>query len=135
MAVNVKVFDLPADAVFSVLCDPTAYPSFVVGTRTVHRFDPGWPDVGSVLHHTQGVWPVIVRGRTVVVAAEAARRLVLWAKLGRVGTHHVSFTLTPFDGGTRVEVDEHPIDGLSASGRPSTRLRRMDRCPTQRTNG
>ena len=68
-----------------------------------------------MLHHTQGVGPVIVSGRTVVVAAEARRRLVLRAKLGRVGTHYVSFTLTPVDGGTRVEVDEHPISGLSAA--------------------
>ncbi len=115
MAVNAAVLHAPPDAVFSVLCDPSAYPSFVVGTRTVRRFDPRWPAVGSVLHHTQGVGPFVVRGQTSVVQAEAGRRLVLRAKLGRIGTHQVSFTLTPVDRGTRVEVDEHPIEGPSAA--------------------
>lgn len=115
MAVTAAVLDVPAEAVFAVLSDPGAYAYFVVGTRTTRRFDPGWPAVGSALHHSQGVGPLVLRDQTCVVEVEPGRRLVLRAQLGPIGVHRVSFTLAPVGSRTRVEVDEHPIDGPAAA--------------------
>ncbi len=115
MAVTAAVLDVPPEAVFAVLSDPGAYPSFVVGTRTTRRFDPGWPAVRSTLDHSQGVGPLVIRDQTCVLELEAGRLLVLRAQLGPVGVHRVSFALTPAGSGTRVEVDEHAIEGPAAA--------------------
>ena len=115
MAANAAVVGADADAVFEVLCRPDTYPRFIVGTRSVHRFDSSWPEIGSVVHHSQGVGPFVVRGRTFVTEVESGRLLVLRAELGRLGVHRLHFALAPVAGGTKVEVEEHPIEGLSAT--------------------
>ncbi|HEV2758100.1 MAG TPA: SRPBCC family protein [Acidimicrobiales bacterium] len=115
MAANAAVLEAPSRAVFATLSDPGAYPSFVVGTRSTRRFDPSWPEVGSVLHHSQGMGPLVVRSHTEVIEVEQDRLLVLRAHLGPLGVHHVRFSLTPAGAGTRVEIDEHAIEGASAA--------------------
>jgi uncharacterized protein YndB with AHSA1/START domain len=115
MATDEAVFDVPPDAVFAGLSDPGASASFVVGARRVRHFDPSWPDVGSALHHSLGGGPLVLRYRTEVVEVEPGRRLVLRAQVRPFGVNHVTFVLTPVDGGTRVRVEEHPVEGPAAA--------------------
>jgi len=115
MAVNTATVDAPPEMVFSVLADPASYASFVVGTKTIRRFDPRYPDVGSEFHHTLGVGPVpIVWDLSRVEEVEEGRRLVLRAQMRPLAVNRVAFSLRPVEGGTEVEVEEYPIEGPAA---------------------
>ncbi|MDP9389626.1 MAG: SRPBCC family protein [Actinomycetota bacterium] len=111
MAVNRAILTAPPGAVFAVLSDPGTYADFVVGTKRIRRFEPTWPEVGSVFHHTLGVGPFILRDLTRVVEVEEGRRLVLRAHMGPLCVNRVAFSLHPAGQGTEVEVEEHAVDG------------------------
>ena len=49
----------PAD-VFAVLADGWLYPSWVVGASRVRGVDGTWPQPGSRIHHSVGVWPLLI---------------------------------------------------------------------------
>ena len=114
MAVNRAVIAAPPEAVFAVLSDPAAFGAFVVGSKHVRRFDPSWPDRGSVFHHSLGVGPLVLRDLTRVEEVEEHRRLVLRAQMRPFSVNRVAFTLRPVDAGTEVEVEEYAIEGPAA---------------------
>ena len=115
MAVNTATIDAPPEAVFSVLSDPASYAAFVVGTRTIRRFDPRFPEQGSEFHHTLSVGPVpIVWDLSRVEEVADGRRLVLRAQMRPFAVNRVAFTRRPAAGGTEVEVEEYPIEGPAA---------------------
>lgn len=115
MALNTIVVAAPPHAVFAVLADPAAYGAFVVGSKHVRRFEPTWPEVGSVIHHTLGVGPFALRDLTRVEEVEEGRRLVLRAQMRPLSVNLVAFTLRPADEGCEVEVEEYAIEGPVAS--------------------
>ena len=102
------------DTVFAVLSDPRKYAYFVVGTRKVRRFDPGYPEQGAAFHHTLGVGPVVLRDLTRVEEVSEEQHLVLRAQMNVLGVNRVAFSLSDGAGGTEVEVEEHPIEGFVA---------------------
>ena len=111
MAVNTIVVAAPPEALFAVLADPAAYGAFVVGSKHGRRFDPTWPERGSVFHHTLGVAPFVLRDLTRVEEVEDGRRLVLRAQMRPFSVNRVAFTLRPSGEGTEVEVEEYAIKG------------------------
>ena len=115
MAVNTTVVHAPPEAVFAVLSDPAAFGAFVVGSKHVRRFDPTWPERGSVFHHTLGVGPFILRDLTRVEEVEEDRRLVLRAQMRPFSVNRVAFMLRPVAEGTEVEVEEYAIEGPVAA--------------------
>ena len=115
VARNTAMVVAPPDAVFSVLSDPPRYASFVVGTKRIRRFEPLWPAVGSVLHHTLGVGPFLLPDLTRVVEVEEGQRLVLRAQMRPFAVNRVAFGLRPLEGGTEVEVEEHAVEGPAAA--------------------
>ena len=115
MAVNRAVIAAPPEAVFAVLSDPAAFGAFVVGSKHVRRFDPSWPDRGSVFHHSLGVGPLVLRDLTRVEEVEENRRLVLRAQMRPFSVNRVAFTLRPAEEGTEVEVEEHAVEGPVAA--------------------
>ena len=100
--------DAPPEAVFAVLADPRSYQDWVVGSRTIRAADPGWPQLGTVFHHTVGVGPFTIRDHTQVIDVEPPRRLVLRAHARPLGTGLVRLTIHPEDGGSRIEMVEGP---------------------------
>ena len=115
MAVNTATIAAPPEIVFSVLADPASYAAFVVGTRTIRRFDPRFPEPGSELHHTLGVGPVpVIWDLSRVEEVAEGRRLVLRAQMRPLAVNRVAFSLRPAGGGTDVEVEEYPIGGPAA---------------------
>ena len=111
MSVNRTVVEASPDAVMAVLSDPRAYGDFVVGSKYVRRFDPTWPDVDSVFHHTLGVGPFILRDLTQVTEGDGEHRLVLRAQMRPLAVNRVAFTVRPTPTGTEVEVEERAIEG------------------------
>jgi uncharacterized protein YndB with AHSA1/START domain len=104
---------VPPTAVWAALADPRGYAYWVVGSKAVRDADPGFPAPGSRFHHTIGVGPLTVRDHTEVIEAEPPRRLRLRAKGRPLGTATVILRLIPVDGGTNVEIVEHPDGAYS----------------------
>jgi hypothetical protein len=111
MAVVARVIGTPPDAVAAVLADPRSYDGVVVGSKRIRWFDARWPEPGTHFHHSVGFGILHIRDRTTVVRDELPSRLVLAAGMGPLGKAEVDFTLTPTDGGTRVEMREEPVSG------------------------
>jgi uncharacterized protein YndB with AHSA1/START domain len=80
--------------VFAVLSDGWLYPSWVVGASRIRDVDPNWPEVGSRLHHSFGVWPVVVDDTTQVLECDPEHRLVLQARGWPAGEATVTLRLS-----------------------------------------
>src|SRR5687767_3747833 len=97
---------VPPERVFDVLSTPLSYADWVVGSRSVERWDPDFPKPGTKFHHTQGRWPVVIADETVVESSEPPHHLVLLAKARPVLIARVILDLQPEAGGTRVTMEE-----------------------------
>ena len=104
----------PTDAVWAVLADGWLYSSWVVGTARVRSVDLDWPAVGSRLHHSFGIWPLLIDDKTVVVDAEPGERLELTAHGWPAGEAEVRLDLVPADAGCLVRLTEDAVSGPGA---------------------
>jgi hypothetical protein len=111
MATVARVIGAPPDAVAAVLADPRSYDGVVVGSKRIRWFDARWPEPGTHFHHSVGFGILHIRDRTSVVQDDLPSRLLLAAGMGPLGKAEVDFTLTPTNGGTRVEMREEPVSG------------------------
>ena len=114
MTENQRTIHASPDAVWQVLSDGWLYPVWVVGATRMRDVDATWPATGSRLHHSAGVWPVIVNDETRVEAAEPQRRLQLRAKGWPLGEADVVIELEPVGEQTVVRIRE---DAASGPGR------------------
>ena len=90
-----KVVAAPADVVWSVLADGWQYATWVVGASRIRDVDRNWPAEGSRIHHSVGLWPLLIDDSTDVLRSEPERELVLKARGWPIGEAHISITLTP----------------------------------------
>jgi uncharacterized protein YndB with AHSA1/START domain len=111
VSVNEKTINATPERVWEVLSDGWLYPLFVVGASRMRDVDESWPEVGSKLHHSVGVWPGLIDDNTEVLAAEPERSLRLRAKGWPMGEAEVVFELEAAAGGTRVTIFEKPVRG------------------------
>jgi uncharacterized protein YndB with AHSA1/START domain len=96
----------PVEAVFAVLADGWAYASWVVGASTIRGVDDGWPQPGARIHHSIGVWPMLIDDTTGVLEVSPPHRLVLQARAWPAGEATVSLELTPDGDGCLVRMAE-----------------------------
>lgn len=113
MARNETHVDAPPAAVWAVLADPSSYGDWVVGSKLIRGADPGFPAVGTKLHHTVGFGPFSLDDETEVLEQQPEVKLVLKAKGRPFGTANVVLELRPAGGGTHVSIDESAGDLLS----------------------
>lgn len=111
MSVNERLVDAPPQAVWNVLADGWLYPLWVVGATRMRAVDDNWPEVGSRIHHSAGVWPLVVNDNTEVVAREPLTRLQLRAKGWPLGEADVVIELAPQGAGTCVRIYEDAAEG------------------------
>lgn len=116
MATNRRFMPVPPEAVWDALADPAGYEYWVVGSKAIRDADPGFPAPGTRFHHTIGFGPLTVRDHTEVLAAEPPREIRLRAKARPLGSATVTVRLTPADGGTTVEMVEHPAGPFTPFG-------------------
>lgn len=100
-------------AVFGVLCDPSAYPRWVVGAKRIRSADGAWPRAGAQFHHTVGVGPVRTDDSTEVLDADPPHHLRLEVRFRPVGTALVDIEVADHEGGTRVTMVEAPLAGVA----------------------
>lgn len=55
---------MPPSAVWAVMSDGWLYPVWVVGAARMREVDDHWPAVGSWLHHSVGIWPLLINDNT-----------------------------------------------------------------------
>ena len=104
--------DAPTQAVWDVLADGWDYATWVVGASRVRDVDRSWPAEGARIHHSFGLWPVLVSDTTHVVSASEPTSLTLVARGWPMGEAQVSITVTPRgDQGCTVAIAEDAIKG------------------------
>jgi uncharacterized protein YndB with AHSA1/START domain len=111
---NEKIIDTAPEKVWEVLSDGWLYPLWVVGATRMRAVDDTWPEPGSKLHHSAGVWPLAVDDTTEVVECEPARYLQVVARGWPLGEAEVRLTLDGMGTRTRVVLEEHPVKGPGA---------------------
>jgi len=111
MSVNERVVNASPQAVWDVLSDGWLYPLWVVGATRMRSVDASWPGTGARIHHSAGVWPLVVNDDTEVLAAEPLRRLELRAKGWPMGEAKVVIELEDLGSTTRVRIHEDATAG------------------------
>lgn len=111
MSESRRVVAAPPERVWDVLADGWLYPTWVVGASRMRDVDDTWPQVGSRLYHSVGVWPALLDDHTEVLECEPGRRLVLRARAWPAGEARVEMELHPADGGTEVVMREDATSG------------------------
>jgi hypothetical protein len=101
-----------AQAVWKVLADGWTYPSWVVGASRMRAVAADWPAVGAELHHSIGVWPLLIDDVTRVLGADPERELRLRGKGRPVGEVEIHLVLRESrDGDCEVVMREDVVSG------------------------
>jgi len=127
MSRNSKVIEATPDQVWDVLADGWLYPLWVVGATRMRDVEDEWPTVGSRLHHSAGVWPVVIDDDTEVLDVSPRTMMRLRARGWPLGEAEVVITVTPVEtpvgAHTRVDIKEDAVSG------PGTLLPKILRDP------
>ncbi|CAN5287212.1 SRPBCC family protein [soil metagenome] len=98
------------DQVWSVIADGWTYTQWVVGNSRMRAVDPHWPQPGSTIEHSIGIWPLLIDDLTVVKDCLPRERLVLIAKGRPFGKARITLRLWEAEGdGCLIEMAEVPV--------------------------
>jgi len=111
MATVARTVDASPEKVFEVLSDGWLYGLWVVGASQIRDVDAAWPAVGSCIHHSIGVWPLVLSDETEVVEIDQPRRLVLSTKARPLGVAKVTIDVQLAGDRTAITMDEVPTAG------------------------
>ncbi|WP_395398465.1 SRPBCC family protein [Arthrobacter sp. UC242_113] len=111
MSTVTQVFNSPASAVWRVIADGWLYSGWVVGASRIRSVDAQWPEVGALLHHSVGAWPLLINDSTKVTAADPGRQLELIARGWPIGEAKVVITLEELGEQCRVTMSEDAVRG------------------------
>jgi uncharacterized protein YndB with AHSA1/START domain len=114
MSSTSRTISATPERVWEVLSDGWLYPLFVVGASRIRAVDDTWPAVGSRLHHSVGVWPLLINDTTDVLELTEHERLLLVARGWPAGQAHVEFLLEPQGDATLVTINEQATAGPGA---------------------
>jgi hypothetical protein len=96
------------ERVWEVLADGWTYSQWVVGNSRIRAVDEDWPEPGSTIHHTIGLWPLAINDETVVERCTPQEELVLLATLTPFAAARITLRLADIPDGCRVEMQEVP---------------------------
>jgi hypothetical protein len=111
MSENQRVIQASADDVFAVLADGWSYGSWVVGSARIRAVDAGWPKPGTSIHHSVGLWPMLLHDSTTAEEFEPSHRLQIKVRAWPTGAGRVEFVASPHPDGCLVTMREEPIEG------------------------
>ncbi len=114
MSRNTRYVDAPPAQVWATLADGWLYPGWVVGASRMREVDDHWPAQGSKLHHSVGIWPLLIDDETEVLESVPDRLLRLKAKGWPLGEAEVAIELSASASGTEVAIEEKPVSGPGA---------------------
>jgi hypothetical protein len=102
------------DRVWEVLADGWLYPLWVVGAARIRDVDAAWPEVGSRIHHSVGIWPALINDDTEVLEQAPGQSIRLRASAWPLGHAHVEISLKPNGSYTDVVIEEQATSGPGA---------------------
>ena len=111
MSTNVRTVAAPPSAVWAVLSDGWLYPVWVVGAARMREVEDHWPAVGSRLHHSVGIWPLLIDDNTEVLEAQPDHLLRLRTRGWPAGEAEVVIRLSAVGAGTEITLDEDAVEG------------------------
>jgi len=103
--------DTSVSQVWSVLDDGWLFPLWVVGASRMRNVDPGWPAIGTKLHHSVGGWPLLLDDETEVLNVVPGEFLHLKAHSWPAGAAEVLLTTESIGTQTKVTIREDASDG------------------------
>jgi hypothetical protein len=103
--------DATRQQVWNVIADGWTYSQWVVGNARMRAVDPRWPAPGSLIHHTIGIWPVVLDDETEVESSTLFEELVLLAKGRPFGGARITLRLSDRGAGCHIEMAEVPVGG------------------------
>lgn len=114
MATNTREMKCAPWDVFGVLEAGWLYPSWVVGATRMREVEPAWPQPDARLHHTVGVWPIVLDDTTRSTEWIPPHRMRLVARAWPFGEADVTIRVRTTVGGCLVRMDEEPRTGPAA---------------------
>jgi hypothetical protein len=111
MSTNTRRMRCSPKAVFDVLADGWVFPTWVVGASRMRTVDDNWPEEGSALHHSFGVWPAVINDKTTVLEWDPPRLLVMQPSGWPLGEARVSIQAKPHGNGCIVRITERAVKG------------------------
>jgi uncharacterized protein YndB with AHSA1/START domain len=111
VSINTRVVAATPDDVWKVLADGWLYPLWVVGATRMRDVDDNWPEKGSRLYHSVGVWPLLINDHTEVLEVVPGRSITLRARAWPVGEAKVDIRLSDVGAQTEVVIEEDAIAG------------------------
>jgi hypothetical protein len=103
--------DASASVVWEVLSDPWLFASWVVGASRIRDVTGEWPAEGSLIHHSVGIWPLLLDDTTIVLSSVPTSLLVLQARGRPLGEARVEMRLEDEPGGCRIVMKEWAVSG------------------------
>jgi hypothetical protein len=111
MSINYRRLRCAPERVFEVLADGWVFPSWVVGASRMRYVDDAWPTPGSQLHHSFGVWPVLLDDETTMLEWDPPRHAVMQPKGWPIGEAMVTIDVKPRHDGCVVRIMEEAVRG------------------------
>jgi hypothetical protein len=111
MAVNYRVMQCEPRHVFDVLANGWVYPSCVVGASRMRDVDEGWPQPGTAIHHSFGVWPMLLDDTTSMLEWDPPRHAMMKARGWPIGEAHVTIDVRERSGVSNVRMIEDVVSG------------------------
>jgi hypothetical protein len=111
MATNRRVMRCAPEDVFAVLRDGWLFPGWVVGASRMRAVDEEWPAAGSAIHHSFGIWPVLINDDTTVDVWNPPHSMTITPKGWPFGEARVELEVVPHRRGCRVRIREHAVSG------------------------
>ena len=93
--------------VWRALADGWSYANWVVGSSRIRAVDAKWPQPGSKIAHSVGLWPVLLDDWTESVGMQEERELRLIARALPFGKAEIILRLHEIPQGCRIEMIEH----------------------------
>ncbi|WP_416393024.1 MULTISPECIES: SRPBCC family protein [unclassified Curtobacterium] len=114
MAKNVRILRCRPEDVFDVFADGWLFTTWVVGASRMRGQDEGWPAVGTRLHHSFGIWPLVIDDVTTVLEWDAPHRMVIQPKGWPLGEARVELVVEEHRRGCKVTIVEDAVAGPGA---------------------
>lgn len=111
MSRTTRVLHCSPDDVFKVFSDGWSYATWVVGAARIRAVEDGWPAQGTKIHHSVGLWPLLISDDTQVEEVDAPRELTLKVRVWPTGSGRVKLTCVPRGSDTEVVMEEQLTSG------------------------